>query len=166
VPEFDFSQYVGGGLHVILQNPPALVCDTCGGVALDGKVIDTARQAVVLLLVEIPERFGPSLARLLRRLIGLTQKELAERMGLHRVTIADWERGEKELSAQHDLLLRGIAMGVMSEASDKVVAQPQVWQDAISKVMTGVRSGSQVRDLASLSPMVIDEALTALRQTP
>jgi transcriptional regulator with XRE-family HTH domain len=163
VPELDFSKYVGGGLRVILENPPAWVCDTCKGVTLDGEVIDTARQAVVLLLIELPERFGPNLAKLMRRLLGLTQQELAERMGLNRVTVADWERGEKELSAQNDLLLRSIAMGVMSEKSDLVLAPMHDRQ--VHKALARVRKGIDVRELSSLPPFVITEALTALRQT-
>ncbi len=35
---------------------------------------------------------GPRL-RWLRKQLGLTQQALAERLGTHRVTVADWERG-------------------------------------------------------------------------
>lgn len=161
VPEFDFSRYVGGGVQVILQNPPAWVCDTCHGVTLDGELINAARQMVIHYLIKIPERFGSDLAKLVRRLIGLTQQELAERMGIHRVTIADWERGDKELSAQHDLLLRSIAFGVSFEASE-TVAMPIQDRQLIGKALASVRKGSQVRNLASLSPMMIAEAVTCL----
>ena len=37
--------------------------------------------------------FSPELMRLARELSGLTAGELAERAGLHRVTIANYERG-------------------------------------------------------------------------
>jgi DNA-binding transcriptional regulator YiaG len=163
VPEFDFSQYVGGGLQVILQNPPAWVCDQCSGVALDGEVIDTAMQAVIVLLIEIPERFGPDLAKLLRRLLGLTQQELAERMGINRVTVANWECGKNEPSPHHDLLLRSIATGVISNSSKGVTLPVQAWQD-IGKALAWVRGGPNVRDLPSLSPLIIAESLTTLRQ--
>ncbi len=164
VPELGFSKYVGGGLRVILENPPAWVCDTCKGVTLDGEVIDTARQVVVLLLIKLPERFGPHLAKLMRRLLGLTQQELADRMGRHRGTVADWERGEKELSAQNDLLLRSIAMGVMSEKSDLGLAPMHDQQ--VHRALARVRKGIDVREPSLLPPFIITEALTALRQTP
>jgi DNA-binding transcriptional regulator YiaG len=164
VPELDFSKYVGGGLRVSLENSPAWVCDTCKGVTLDGEVIDTGRKAVVLLLIEIPERFGPNLAKLIRRLLDLTQQELAERMGVNRVTVADWERGEKELSAQNDLLLRSIAMGVLSEKSEIVLER--IHDRQVHKALARVRKGTAVREPSSVPPLVIAEALTALRQAP
>jgi transcriptional regulator with XRE-family HTH domain len=37
--------------------------------------------------------FSPELMRLARELSGLTAGELAERAGLHRVTVANYERG-------------------------------------------------------------------------
>jgi hypothetical protein len=85
-------------------------------------------------------------------------------MGLNRVTVADWERGEKALSAQNDLLLRSITVGVMSEKSDLVLAPMHDRQ--VHKALARVRKGIDVRELSSLPPFVITEALTALRQAP
>lgn len=168
VPELDFSRYIGADLCVILQNPPVWVCDRCRGVTLDGEVIDTATRAVVLHIMEAPERLDGSLARLVRRLIGLTQQELAERMGVNRVTVADWERGAKELSAQHDLLLRSIAMALISEPAPEVASTaprraPLITSQALVKVLSTVRKGANSLAPASLSPLIIDEALATLR---
>lgn len=167
VPELDFSRYIGAGLHVILRNPPAWVCDQCKGVTLDGEVIDTATRSVVLHLITAPERLGGSLAKLVRRLLGLTQQDLAARIGVNRVTVADWERGAKELSAQNDLLLRCIAMAVIAAPSEAGSASPMremlITSHALENALSTVRKGANVLDPASLSPLIIDATLTTLR---
>ncbi|MBI5511752.1 MAG: helix-turn-helix domain-containing protein [Deltaproteobacteria bacterium] len=59
-------------------------------------------------------------ARFLRKAwLGLTQDELAGRMGINKITVADWERGERPLSKEHDYELRGIALAHMLQRRGK-----------------------------------------------
>jgi transcriptional regulator with XRE-family HTH domain len=63
-----------------------------------------------------PHILGADEARFLRKaVLGLTQEQLAKRMGINKVTVADWERGERLLSKEHDYELRGIAFSAVLE---------------------------------------------------
>ena len=63
-------------------------------------------------------------ARFLRKaVLGLTQARLAERMGINAITVADWERGERPMSKEHDYELRGIALASLLKRATRAAAQ-------------------------------------------
>jgi DNA-binding transcriptional regulator YiaG len=105
---YDFSPFAG--LPVVLADVPGYRCDTCGGEALPGSVIDFTLDYLAAEIVRSPERLSGDQARYLRKHLGLSQKALAERMGIYRETVAKWECGESEISPQHDYILRGLAI--------------------------------------------------------
>jgi transcriptional regulator with XRE-family HTH domain len=75
------------------------------------------RIAVTRAVLSQPQILSPDDARFLRKgVLGLTQDRLAKRMGIHTVTVADWERGERVLSKEHDYELRGIALAHLLES--------------------------------------------------
>jgi DNA-binding transcriptional regulator YiaG len=105
---FDFSPLAG--IPVILVGVPGLRCQKCKRVTLEGEVINRAIHDLVTQIVKLPDRLLPAHARFLRKHLRLTQQALAERMGIARETVADWERGQSPISAQHDLMLRAIVI--------------------------------------------------------
>ncbi len=108
LPSYDFSAYAG--LPVVLEDVPGLRCDACGGETLPGGVIDFTLDHLAAEIVRSPERLDGPRARYLRKHLGLSQKALAERMGIYRETVAKWECGESEISPQHDYILRGLSV--------------------------------------------------------
>lgn len=59
-----------------------------------------------------PKRMTPSEIRALRERLGLTQGELAERLGLaHRQRVGEWEAGVKAPSGRSLILLRLLEAG-------------------------------------------------------
>jgi transcriptional regulator with XRE-family HTH domain len=73
---------------------------------LHGQVINAALFFIAMGIVGLPHRLSAGFARHLRRSMQITQQELADRMGIARETVASWESGLKEISPQHDLILR------------------------------------------------------------
>jgi len=116
---FDFSNFVG--MPVQLEAVPGLRCSKCGGETLTGKVINTILIVIALAAIRSPQRLSATLAKYLRRVLQITQQELADRMGIARETVAQWERGEREISPQHDLILRTILM--QRQVSDAQIPQ-------------------------------------------
>lgn len=107
VPRYDFSAYAG--VAAILEGAVILKCRKCGAETLEGRVINNAMAVLVLAFVRSPNRLDQEAARFLRRSLGLTQQELAGRMGLARETVAKWETGD-EISPQNDFILRQVAL--------------------------------------------------------
>jgi DNA-binding transcriptional regulator YiaG len=101
---FDFSRY--SGVPCFLDGAPGWKCGSCDREMLFGPVIDAALLLMAMAMVEVPHRLAPEMAKYLRRSMQITQQELAGRMGVVRETVAHWESGLKEISPQHDLILR------------------------------------------------------------
>lgn len=133
--EYDFS--AEAGLPVVLRDVPGLRCGSCGGETLDGRAVGAGLRLLALAVVRLPERLDARAARYLRKYLGLTQEALAERMGINRVTVADWERGEAPLSTALDHVLRGLTVARL--VGEMRVAPADV-ADALATVRTRPRS--------------------------
>jgi transcriptional regulator with XRE-family HTH domain len=115
---YDVTPFVGSAeVTVVFKQIPVLRCEGCEGISLEGHVIaHVKRLTLIYLLVEKSSK--PGWARLIRRLLGLTQKDLAARMGVDRVTVAKWESGKTTLTPQQDLLLRAVATGLLNGGTE------------------------------------------------
>jgi len=100
---------------VILTRAPALVCDRCGHIMLEGDMIDAARQSLARLFVERCVELRPSEARFLRETMNLTQAQLAERLHVIRGTITRWENGGEPLGPVQSFALRTLAAWTLSD---------------------------------------------------
>ncbi len=112
--EYDFSALAG--IPVVVKEMPALKCPECGEEMLAGQDIDRILNAVTLQVLKRKGRLAAKEASFLRHRLGLTQKELAERMGLHTVTVAAWE-SKKPISPQHDHILRAMVIAKLAPAA-------------------------------------------------
>lgn len=104
VSNFDFSKY--SGIPSFLDGAPGWKCSSCAREILRGDVINASLVFIAMDIVQMPHRLSGPLARYLRRSMQITQQELADRMGIVRETVASWESNLKEISPQHDLILR------------------------------------------------------------
>jgi len=100
------------GLRGILQGQvPGLRCDRCRTETFEARTLDQMLLVVARAVLTQPRILSAEEARFLRKaVLGLTQARLAERMGINTITVADWERGERPMSKEHDYELRGIAL--------------------------------------------------------
>jgi DNA-binding transcriptional regulator YiaG len=81
-------------------------------------------------------------ARFLRKaVLGLTQDRLAKHMHINTITIADWERGERPLSTEHDYELRGVAlMSVLMRLRSGVHLRLEILAEDLSRILTAPRT--------------------------
>ncbi len=100
---------------VILTQVPALVCNRCGHIMLEGHVIEAARQSLARLLVERCVELRPSEARFLRETMNLTQAQLAERLHIIRGTVTRWENGDEPLGPIQSFALRTLSAWALSD---------------------------------------------------
>lgn len=154
---FDFSAYAG--LPVLVAETPGLRCQKCDSETLDGETISVLLQQLAMLLMSESRRLTAAEAKFLRKRMRLTQAQLAERMGVVRETVADWERGASVISSQHDFMIRAIfASSIMHDSDNHSVSKGVV--DAVAKTMHAVR---QTSPMPLPEPHVIQQALGRMR---
>ena len=105
---------------------PGLRCDQCGAETFEGRTLDQMLLVVARAVLTQPRILSTEEARFVRKaVLGLTQARLAERMGINTITVADWERGERPMSKEHDYELRGIALGSLLQRAASAGRQAQ-----------------------------------------
>ncbi len=145
---FDFSRY--SGLPSFLDGVPGWKCGSCGREMLLGQAINISLFFIAMHIVRSPGRLMPGFARYLRRLMQITQQELADRMGVARETVASWESSLKEISPQHDLILRVLILN-HARGSEALPAEVAVRiANDVMATLSSVRSEPAPRDTPDL----------------
>jgi transcriptional regulator with XRE-family HTH domain len=108
IDRFDFSAMAG--IDCVLLDVPGWRCPKCGNATLHGTTINIMLNLLAAELVQLEHRVDGAAARYLRKHLGYSQKDLADKMGIARETVANWERGEKIISPEHDYILRGLVI--------------------------------------------------------
>lgn len=106
---------------VFVHNMPALVCSKCSSVNMYGHILD---QIAVLLAVNILQlqELDPTEVRYLRKLIGDTQEEFAERLGVARATVNRWENSAEPVKGSHAYAIRSHAFFRLRDRSPAIEA--------------------------------------------
>jgi DNA-binding XRE family transcriptional regulator len=94
--------------EVRVTNLPALVCTRCGAVAVEGGVLDKVSLALASQILRRPSLDGIEV-RYLRKLLGDTQSDLAEKLGVDRVTVNRWENSPEPIDGAQAYALRSHA---------------------------------------------------------
>jgi YgiT-type zinc finger domain-containing protein len=111
VPSHNVSALLGFERHkVVVRDVQAWVCGQCGHVAIDGMVLERLAGEVALWICRAGQRLTDEQAKYLREMLGISQKDLADRLGINRVTVARWESGALAISPQHDYMLRALTL--------------------------------------------------------
>jgi YgiT-type zinc finger domain-containing protein len=107
--------------RVVVHNMPALVCTKCGSVNLYGGILD---QIALLLAVSIlqQQELDRGEVRYLRKLIGDTQEELAERLGVARATVNRWENNPESVKGPDAYAIRSHAFFRLRDRSAAIEA--------------------------------------------
>lgn len=109
---FDLTEYLG--IKVTAGEARGLRCNRCGWETLSGETIELAQHTVAAMILNLDERLRGELTHYLRKYLGLTQQELATRMGVTRKTVNQWE-SDGPISPQHDLILRTLVYAQLSD---------------------------------------------------
>ena len=102
---------VGGLLgmnEVRVTNLLALVCNRCGAVAVEGGILDKVSFALASVILRRASLDGIEV-RFLRKLLGDTQSDLAEKLGVDRITVNRWENSPEPISGAQAYALRSHA---------------------------------------------------------
>lgn len=117
------------GLRGVLVGPvPGFRCRACDGETFDGATLNRMLIIVARSVLSQHRLLAADEARFLRKaVLASTQSALAKRMSINPVTVADWERGERSISKEHDYELRGIALSrLISESIGKRLLEADI----------------------------------------
>lgn len=151
---FDFSPFAG--LPAELRGAPGRRCAACGGETLDGAIISGVLAILTQEVVMLARGLSPQEARYLRKQLGLSQRELAERMHLARETVAAWECGQKPLSPQSDYILRGLVISARRPLPPDLLSA-----DMLERALGQVHPSAKPRKIPK--PFIIAAQLKQLR---
>lgn len=112
---------VGSLLGLTLNNKvvvkgPLPVCNSCGEVVVPGQLIDQLVPSLAAKMVEAAA-LDAEAVKFLRKVLGLTQGELADKVDVSRATVARWEAaGSIGVAGTQALALRAaVAMQLLEE---------------------------------------------------
>ena len=88
-----------------------LRCDQCEMPTVSGAVLTRIELALVFFLLRLRRGFVGGEVRFLREWLGLTQSELARRLAINRVTLANWESGRRPVSRRGSYMLKSQVTG-------------------------------------------------------
>jgi DNA-binding transcriptional regulator YiaG len=146
---FDLEPYIGFPARV--EHMPVLRCSECGDRMIPGAAIDRAMAlAGETVAVSTSARLTARQAIFLRKHMGLTQGELAQRMGCDRGTVAKWETRGFGISKPYDLILRVLFLTHLHDKlRDRLAGSSTLRiRQAIEHVGTVLSALSHVRDAA------------------
>lgn len=106
-------RYAESGLpNVTLVDVEVRHCPRCGERAVAIPRVEELHRLLALELARKSERLLPNEVRFLRKQLGLSSAEFAERMRVDPATVSRWERAEgpQAMGAQAELLLRLMAV--------------------------------------------------------
>lgn len=98
-----------GLIGVTLRDLEVSRCGRCGYYRLGVRNPEVLHRAIAEILIRKTARLGGSEIRFLRRCLGLSETDLARRMGVTIETVSRWEHGSSGMRISADRLLRVIA---------------------------------------------------------
>ncbi len=107
LPEYDVGDLLGLP-SVLVRNLPAFVCRECKDVIIPGPILDTLSSQLVLQILSGNFPLGGVEVKFLRKAVRLTQQQLADLLGVERVTVARWETGESPPSPAMSIAVRTV----------------------------------------------------------
>jgi putative zinc finger/helix-turn-helix YgiT family protein len=100
-------RYDAGGLpHIELHGVEVTRCGSCGAESVAIPRIAQLHRALASIFVTQHRMLAPIEIRFLRKHIGLSGADFAQRMGVARETVSRWETGASTIGAVADRLLR------------------------------------------------------------
>jgi DNA-binding transcriptional regulator YiaG len=98
-----------GMRSVTVRNIPALVCPKDKSALISGPAIELLHTMLLEKVLSDSHILCGEEVRFVRKALGLSQGVFADRLGVHRVTVARWETGETPLDGPTSLAVRALA---------------------------------------------------------
>ena len=135
-----------GMRSVTVRNLPALFCPKCKGVVLEGALLDSLHEHLLLDILANGSVLGGEEVRFIRKALGLSQAALADRLGVHRVSVARWESGEIPPDGPTSVAIRALAAIPLVSKPTKVKESRRVTESFEKPLTPPAAPGSYILD--------------------
>lgn len=131
---------------ILLENMEVYLCPKCGEREVEVRNTLSLHHEIAMALARKTERLGPKEIRFLRKYLGLSSTEFAQKVGVDKATVSRWERVEEPTSmgGQTERLLRVLVMSerpVESYSLDEVaVKEPKTMNLRFAPERSGWRA--------------------------
>lgn len=130
---------------IVLENVSVYRCPSCGEREIEVPNTLQLHRAIALALARKAERLAPREIRFLRKYLGLSSTEFADKVGVRKSTVSRWERVDEPtpMGGQTERLLRVLVMSerpVDSYSLDEIaVKDPKTMQMRFASERSGWR---------------------------
>lgn len=129
-------RYEESGLkNILLINIPIWKCNHCGETAVEIPGMEELHKLLAIIVVLKPTGLQKEEIRFLRKHLGYSQDELAEKLGVTRVTVTRWEEGQT-FQKSNDKALRRLYVEKKGE---------ELRQSAVMKFLSPLVDGLPVK---------------------
>ena len=108
--ETELKEFEAGALfglkRVCLRHVSALVCDRCESLMLPGSVLEYVQETLATWIAQHVEDLNPASFRFLRKHFAMTQSDVADRLGVTRLTVNRWESGVIPIGRAESIAMR------------------------------------------------------------
>ena len=141
-------KFLESGLdNVILSNVEISKCDNCGekvvSIPSPNQLLEVISEQVILK----PSRLTGKEIRFLRKNIYLKTQELAQILGVHRVTVSRWENGHKKPTSSEDRLIRMVYAQYANVKKETLESLREMFRKEISKKIADYTLSCNVPEL-------------------
>ncbi|GAC1352397.1 MAG: hypothetical protein NVS3B20_11310 [Polyangiales bacterium] len=131
IDDYDIGPALGMS-SVTVSGFTSLKCPKCGDVLVDGNVLEQTENALATAIIARGDVLSSEEIRFLRKRMDMSQAELGNRLGVHRVTVARWETDEP-IPSPTSLAVRAlVAFHMLEEAGIDAKTIPGLFKKAPS----------------------------------
>ena len=132
-------RYDESGLkNIHLMNVPIYKCQSCGETEVEIPGMEELHLLLGLLIAYQPKRLNADEVRYLRKHMGYSQEELAEKLGITRPTIARWE-ADRTITLGQDIHLRRFYLGKKGKELDSFTSVHRILLALLDKLPNPTR---------------------------
>jgi putative zinc finger/helix-turn-helix YgiT family protein len=149
--------------NITVRNITVYTCGNCGAVVPEIPAIGELHRSIALSLIHKQTQLTGAEIRFLRKMAGMTPKDMSDALGVHPTSLCKWETGERKPAKKTDASIRLIALaGMLQDMFKERDLLPQVSKAAkelsevdIKTILARIKKGQAKPVKMNIDPNVL-----------